>query len=581
MNTLKYISFIFSKKQKKRLISLFFVILLGSVMELLGVGLILPFINVITDPSSIEKSWYLKYIYDFFDMKSTNKMIFFLAIILIIIYIIKNIYISFMYSFQYKFIYENQGELAVRMFSCYMRQNYLFHVENNSADLMRNLNVDVIMFFKAALSALQLFTEISVCLALILFLLISDVLVTMSVIGFLLAFFLIYFKLFKTKISNHGKQTRKANSQVNKWMMQGFGGVKEAIILEKESFFIKNFEKAYKDLSEAQRKNQLMGVLPKPIMETLCVCGLLTVVIIKMQMTDNLVSVIPILTVFAVAAFRMLPSFNRISLNMTVVLYNKASVKAIYEDLVNLEKLENKIDINHSYGDTILFNNELSVEGLSFKYPNTNKYILKDVNLSIPKNKSIALVGSSGAGKTTFADIILGALQPIKGTILVDGVDILKNLSKWHNLIGYIPQNIYLMDDTLKNNIAFGVDTSEIDDIKINRAIEDAQLTEFVMNLEKGIDTLIGEGGIRISGGQRQRIGIARALYNNPDVLVLDEATSALDSETEAAVMDAINKLAGTKTLIIIAHRLSTIEKCDIVYEVKDLNISIKSPKVL
>ena len=260
-------------------------------------------------------------------------------------------------------------------------------------------------------------------------------------------------------------------------------------------------------------------------------------------------------------------------------MFNKAGVDSVYHDLKEVEQLEadKRFQEKRSTGASpIEFSKKIEIEGLSFVYPNTEEYVLKDVNIAIEHNKSIAFIGASGSGKTTIADIIMGILTPTKGKILVDGVDISDNMTSWHSMIGYIPQSIYLMDDTIRNNIAFGIDEDKISDARIREVLAEAQLLEFVEGLSEGLNTVIGEQGIRLSGGQRQRIGIARALYSNPEVLVLDEATSALDNDTESAVMDAINSMAGKKTLIIIAHRLSTIEHCDVVFEVKDSTIKQK-----
>ena len=254
-------------------------------------------------------------------------------------------------------------------------------------------------------------------------------------------------------------------------------------------------------------------------------------------------------------------------------MFNKPAIDAVYKDLKRIEELENSKVMKNTAEEPLTLKKAIKVEKLSFKYPNAENYVLHNINFEILKNKSTAFIGPSGAGKTTLADIILGALEPTEGSVLVDDVNIQEHMSAWHKNLGYIPQSIYLMDDTIKNNIAFGINREEIDESKIWKALEQAQLKGFIKSLDKGLDTEIGEGGVRLSGGQRQRIGIARALYNDPEVLVLDEATSALDNETESAVMEAIDRLSGTKTLIIIAHRLTTIRNCDIIYEVKNEGI--------
>jgi len=295
----------------------------------------------------------------------------------------------------------------------------------------------------------------------------------------------------------------------------------------------------------------------------------LLVVIFKLLRGVDSVYFVSTMSVFAVAAYRLLPSFNRISGYLSRIMFNKVSVDAIYEDLKAVEELE-KVEREEDNSSAIKFEKDIRVDNMSFKYPDSEKNVISDVDILIPKNKSVAFIGPSGAGKTTLADIILGILYPQKGGIKVDGVGISGNSKAWKEKLGYIPQAIFLTDDTIKRNIAYGIDDAEIDEKRIQEVINEAQLREYVDSLPDGIETEIGERGVRLSGGQRQRIGIARALYSNPEILVLDEATSALDTETETAVMEAINHLSGKKTMIIIAHRLSTIENCDIVFEIKD-----------
>lgn len=285
-------------------------------------------------------------------------------------------------------------------------------------------------------------------------------------------------------------------------------------------------------------------------------------------MKSDIVSFVTTLSVFAVAAFRMLPSFNKITGYISGMMFNKPAIDSVYRDLKEIERLMGQKTIEQKDTVNITLNKSIQFNDVSFHYSGSDKWILKDANLEIQKNTSVALIGASGAGKTTAADLILGILEPQEGTVTIDGVDIKKCMKSWHEEIGYIPQVIYLMDDTIRANVAFGIPESEIDDTRIEKALWEAQLDQFVQALPDGLDTMIGDRGVKLSGGQRQRIGIARALYRNPNVLVLDEATSALDSDTEKEVMEAIDGLHGTRTLIVIAHRLSTIRKCDKIYEV-------------
>lgn len=571
MNLIHKINYIFNKNQKIRLIQLTVIIVIGAFFELLGVSAILPFINVVLEPDAIKTTSYLSFFYDLLGFHSVNDFMIFLGVCLIVVYIVKNIYVAMMYDAQYRFTYRNQCRISSRLLSSYLQESYLFHVEHNSAELLRNVNMDVAVFFQVVLGMLQLFTEVSVCFVLVVFLLFMDVWITIGVAVLLGVFAMGFMKLFRVRLREMGLKSRNYQAEMNKWMLQAMGGIKEIKVMNREVFFGEKYKTAYYLYAESQRKYSLLGILPRPILEMFCVTGLLIVVVIRLLCGVELDNFIPTLSVFAIAAFRMLPSFNRITNNMNTVMFNRTAVDRIYSDLKQSEQYLGEKCLKTTA--EVDFQKEISVEGLVFTYPKADKPVLNKVSLKIPKNTSVAFIGPSGAGKTTLADLVLGVLEPQCGKILVDGKNIQSGMDSWHKKLGYIPQSIYIMDDTLRNNVAFGVLEEDIDDVKVWKALEEAQLKDFVGTLEDGLDTNIGEGGMRLSGGQRQRIGIARVLYNDPQVLVLDEATSALDTETESAVMEAIENFNGKKTMIIIAHRLSTVKNCNIVYKVDDHNV--------
>lgn len=389
-------------------------------------------------------------------------------------------------------------------------------------------------------------------------------------------FVAVFYKRYQKTINRLGNQRRIYVTKNTQCIQQAFGGIKEVKVLGREEYFIHMYDKQYRYVADAKRKVSTYSMMPKPLMETICVIALLSVVSVKIMRGVDLEYFIPTLSVFALSVIRMLPSSSRIATNLGNIMFGKASIDAVYHDLKEVEELQKNKKEQILEKREIPFEKEIVIKDLSFKYENTDKHVLNSVNLKIPKNSSVALVGASGAGKTTLADIILGVLEAESGEVLIDGVSAWDNISAWQRKIGYIPQNIFIMDDTIRRNIAFAVEDEMIEDEHIWQALEEAQLKDFVESLEDGLDTIIGERGARISGGQRQRIGIARALYHNPEVLILDEATSALDNETEAAVMEAIDKLSGKKTLIIIAHRLSTIENCDFVYRVENGKIVLE-----
>ncbi|MCM1184230.1 MAG: ABC transporter ATP-binding protein/permease [Roseburia sp.] len=564
------VNYILDKKQKIKLALMLVIIFAGAFVELLGVSCLYPLINVAMDPEVIESTWYLRYVNEIFGFGNANQMILFLALLLIAVYIFKNVYITFMYGLQYRFIFNNQRYLAVKMMDAYMHQSYLFHVSRNVAELQRNVSEDVNGFYTVVLNTLQLLAEASVCVVLIIFLMRTDIFTTLVIACLIGVFSVIVGVVFKKVLVKKGEENRQTCIKVNKWIFQSFNGIKEIKVAGCEDFFIDNYDRSFKRFTVLQRQQSLITFIPRPVMEVVCVCGILSALIIKMYfLHENVSGFIPVLSVFAIAAFRMLPSFNRMSGFMSGIMFDKPSVDVLYNDLVEIEKLQHTREKRcQDAGGRLSLKKEIRLHEVGFRYPNVDKWVLKDVSFEIKSNTSVALIGESGAGKTTLVDIILGILEPQKGQILVDGGNIRENMSVWRRSIGYIPQTIYLMDDTIRANIAFGIEPEEIDEGAMRKALSEAMLDTFVEGLPEGLDTIIGERGVKLSGGQRQRIGIARALYRQPDILILDEATSALDNKTEKEVMEAIDGLHGQRTLIVIAHRLTTIRNCDVIYEI-------------
>ena len=574
---LKKIGYVLERKQRISIIVLLVIMFFGAFLEFLGVSLILPLVNVALDPECIDSKWYYAAIKSYMGFSSARQMLIFLAIVLIVTYIVKNIYITMMYDMQYRLVFDNQRRLSVKMMKCYMSQDYLFHVSKNVAELQRNITNDVNGFFSLVLNSLQFIAELSVCLVLVVFLLVQDVMTTLAVAALTVFAGAFLTVVYRKILVRKGERNRELNVQTAKWLLQTFSGIKEIKAANNEDFFINNYESNYKQFAMLQRQQSVLKFIPRPLMEVVCIGGLLLAFIIKLQFSNaDVNSFISTLSLFAVAAFRLLPSFNRITGCIGSIMFDLPSVNAIYDDLKEIEELKRcRID-KEDISEQIELKDSIKINKLSFRYPEAERWILKNIDLEIPKNKSIGLIGASGAGKTTLVDIILGLLEPQEGYILVDGTDIRKHMASWRKSIGYIPQSIYLLDDTIKANIAFGVEDENINEEALIKALREAQLEKFVSSLPNGLNTQIGEGGVKLSGGQRQRIGIARALYRNPQVLILDEATSALDNETEQEVMEAIDGLHGQRTVIIIAHRLTTIKNCDIIYEVNDMKVQEK-----
>lgn len=565
---IREISYVFTKQQKIGVVVLFIVIVIGAFLELAGVTIILPFINAIMDPSYIMNNEIASYFYDLLGMTSPTHFIILVSLALIAIFTLKNFYIIYMTNMQYRYMYRYQRKLAEKMLGCYIRQPYLFHLEHGSTEMIRNVESDVRSFFAVVISALQVLTEVCVCLVLVAYLFYKDKSITIGIFLVLIVFMVSYTMFIKNRVSFMGEETRKYLHNINQGIIQAFSGIKEVKILDREKHFITTFKNNYRKYADYQTLYFIYGLLPRPLMETVCIGGMLLVIVLKLVNGTTSAYFVPTISIFAISAFRMMPSFSRITNNINNIVFNLPSVNAIYQALQGMGNLTEQVEEDTDEAKSMAFTETIHVNHIDFRYPNIEKYVLRDTDLIIPKNKSVAFIGPSGEGKTTLADIVLGLLKAEKGTVEVDGVDIQQHLSAWHKKLGYIPQAIYLMDDSIKNNIVFGLPEEEISEENIWKALDDAQIKEFVEGLDQGLETQVGERGVRLSGGQRQRIGIARALYNDPEVLILDEATSALDNDTEKAVMEAIEHLAGRKTLIIIAHRLSTIENCDIVFEV-------------
>ncbi len=576
---MKRIIKVFNGKQRAQLVWLLFLTVIGSGLELLGVSAIMPFVNVAMSPESISESGWMYFLYNRLRIGNVNEFLVFLAFLLVAVYVCKNLFLIYLYDYQYKFTYQGQKRLECKLLSCYMHQDYTFHLSRNSAALQRNIIQDVTGFFQSVLAFLQFLTEVCVCLALFGYLLVVDVTITIGVAVLLGILVLIFMGYFRRKIGNIGAESRGANAKRVQWVQQALGGIKEVKILSREPYFLDSYEKNAEIYANKQRKYQLATIVPRPIMEMLGISSLLIIVAVKLLNGADITHMLPVLSVFAIAAFRLLPSAGRLSGCLGTMSFNRSAVNEVCKDIEEADTLLRAYQARSNGNGKLLFEREITVEKVSFKYPDADRFVLEEASLSIPKNKSVAFIGPSGAGKTTMADVILGVLEPQKGHIMVDGKDVYRHMESWHKKLGYIPQTIYLMDDSIRRNVAFGVAEEEIDDNRVREALREAQLLAFIEGLEDGIDTYIGERGVRLSGGQRQRIGIARALYNDPEILVLDEATSALDNETEKAIMEAIDMLQGSKTLLIIAHRLTTIQNCDYIYEIRDGKATLKSMK--
>ena len=553
--------YILTAKQKRTSIFLFFVVLLGSAFELLGVTAILPLIEALMDLDSIREKWYLAALVDILKIEDQKEMIYVISIAVILVYLVKNVYLLWSMNVQYKFRFDFEKELSTRMLTAYLRRPYEYFL---------NINSTIYDFFFRMLA--EAFNVILIGI----FLIYTDWIMALGVLLLSGTCFIAVSLVFKHMLKGVGEKSRNADILKKKYAYQAVNGIKEINVMKRNEFFIQKYDDAYEISKEMERKSTFLSNCPEKIIEISCISGLIIIVCLRVAMGVDLQTFVPQLSVFAVAAFRILPSISKLVGSLNGLMYKRPALEAAYNGLREVEQYEKLVQemvddkLDRSCVKEVSFLQKLEIKDIVWKYPRAQKEVIRDLNLTIQKGEAVGFIGPSGAGKTTLSDLILGLFKPQKGQILVDGIDIYTIPNRWAKMIGYVPQTVYLTDDTLRNNISFGIDESEVDDDKIWKALEQAQLKDYVMQLPEKLNTIVGERGIKFSGGQRQRVAIARALYYDPEILVLDEATSALDNETENAVMEAIDKLQKNKTLIIVAHRITTLKNCDKIYEIKD-----------
>lgn len=570
MEIIRKLNYMLTKGQKRTGVIIMLMIAFGSFVDMLGVSAILPFIEAILTPDEIAKKWYVKPIIQVFHPSSMEKLTIIIGIGIIFIYIFKNAYLYVSVMIQTVYRSKIQKKLSTRMLCAYLKRPYEYYTNTNTAEMLRGMGIDVIGVYNLLDNLFRFCGEFLTAVLIAVYIVKTDVLMASCIIIIAGCCFMVITLGLKKKTKQLGEQKRETEMIRNNWALQSIMGFKEIKVTQSAEHFIEGYDNAYEKQRIAEVRNEYIINLPEKLIEAVCISVLLGIICIKIAMGTDMVSFVPKLAVFAVAAFRLLPSISRMTRYMNGVIYNNAFLQNVYNNLVEIQEFENDDEAEITDGGNLQFNKELEISHIFWNYTGTEKEILSDLSFTIKKGEAIGLVGASGAGKTTLADIILGLLKPRKGNVYADGMDVYSCPKQWSKIIGYVPQSIFLANDTLRNNVAFGYDEKEIDDEKIWKVLKEAQLDDFVAGLPQKLDTQVGERGIKFSGGQRQRIAIARALYNNPSIVVLDEATSALDNETERAVMEAIEALQGYKTLIIVAHRLTTIKQCDKVYEVVD-----------
>ena len=572
MDIIRKMRYILDRKQKIHICFLGVLIFIGGLLETVSVSAVLPIVYVIISPEQAQENKYIRMVMEALAIDSIEGFIVPLLWTLIVMYILKNAFLLFLASEQNRFIAFNRNKLISQVLREFLNRPYEFYLDADIPTVFRLTDSDIPNVFNILMSMISLVSEAVVFALLCIVMVVTDWKLLLFLIVVFGVLSLVMIKVLKPQLSRLGEKNQAIQSRIAKWRIQAIYGIKDVKVLHREAFFADNYEHSGKIGAGYARRHAVLNNTPRLLIEAVFMTSILIYIILYIQMGNDASTLIPMLTAFGVAAIRMMPSVNRINTYMTDISYFRPCLNYVYENM-NINEISRRNNQTLRPADTskkMQLRDKIALKGIVYAYPNTDKLIFDHADMVVPYGKSVGIMGPSGAGKSTIVDILLGLLKVREGSITCDGENIFDNYPAWLAQIGYIPQSIYLVDEPVRNNIAFGIADEEIDDSRIWQALEEAQLADFIRGLPEGLDTAIGYRGVRISGGQRQRLGIARALYHNPEILVFDEATSALDNETEAAVMEAINSFHGKKTMVIIAHRLNTIEKCDIIYKVDE-----------
>ena len=572
MDIIRKMRYILDRKQKIHICFLGVLIFIGGLLETVSVSAVLPIVYVIISPEQAQENKYIRMVMEALAIDSIEGFIVPLLWTLIVMYILKNAFLLFLASEQNRFIAFNRNKLISQVLREFLNRPYEFYLDADIPTVFRLTDSDIPNVFNILMSMISLVSEAVVFALLCIVMVVTDWKLLLFLIVVFGVLSLVMIKVLKPQLSRLGEKNQAIQSRIAKWRIQAIYGIKDVKVLHREAFFADNYEHSGKIGAGYARRHAVLNNTPRLLIEAVFMTSILIYIILYIQMGNDASTLIPMLTAFGVAAIRMMPSVNRINTYMTDISYFRPCLNYVYENM-NINEISRRNNQTLRPADTskkMQLRDKIALKGIVYAYPNTDKLIFDHADMVVPYGKSVGIMGPSGAGKSTIVDILLGLLKVREGSITCDGENIFDNYPAWLAQIGYIPQSIYLVDEPVRNNIAFGIADEEIDDSRIWQALEEAQLADFIRGLPEGLDTAIGDRGVRSSGGQRQRLGIARALYHNPEILVFDEATSALDNETEAAVMEAINSFHGKKTMVIIAHRLNTIEKCDIIYKVDE-----------
>jgi len=562
ISDLRKIFHLISDKELKRLYLLSFLLFVSVVIEVASLGLLFPTIELVLNSGNVSNNFIFS-IFQFFDISNVYQIKITLIILIVFLFLFKTIFMVIITFFQSKFLSKQKADISSSLFTLYLKQNYTFHLNSNSSLLFKNIHTETwhVNMYVAAL--IQIIVESSLVISVFAILIIIEPIGTIFISILLGLSSYLFFKKFKNRISDWGKKGVYLNEAISKITLESFNGIRELILYDKLKSVNDRYNKTINSKAEIEIKHQVMSQLPRFFIELIGIISIMVLVFIMLLQSKSSLNIISVASVFVAGTFRMMPSFNRILTSLQNLRFYKEPLKLVYDEFQKL----NTDYLNDGLSD-FSFESDVTLENVSYGYDD-KKVILNNINLSISKGKTIGVIGESGAGKSTFVSLLTGLIKPTKGEILIGNKPLNENVKNWQNLVGYVPQSIFLLDDTILNNITLEYDQEKIDFERVNKCINDSQLNEFVNSLPDKLNTVVGEKGSLISGGQLQRIGIARALYSNPSILILDEASSALDSKTEGKLMDLIyNDLKGL-TKVIISHNKSNLDKCDQVYEIK------------
>lgn len=575
MSLARKLFYLVDRGARDRLLIVVVMCSIGAGLEGFGLGLLVPFITLIGDPSIAQSSRWLAWLARFSGSTSHYQLVVWSGFALLTTHVAKNAYLALMYYVEYRFLYRSEAAVGQRLFGAYLHSPYLFQLRRDPSEMLKNIRVEVpLIFNQVMIPFFTVVSEMMVGLVVVGLLVVIEPGPALMAVGLLGGVTAVFYRGIRKKIGALGQREQRYRTEMFQWINRGLAGFKEITVLGRQRFFADSFAKNSIDCARAVTIFQATAQVPRLFIETIAIAAVMLIVGMILAQGRRLDGVLPILALFAAATFRLIPSLSRIVHAFSIIRYYKPAISVVYDDLRALEAQRGTAPSPAE--ERVRFERAIELRNVSYAYPGAEP-VLRDLSLTIPKGRSVALAGSSGAGKTTVADLIIGLLRPTSGEVTVDGRRLDGRIASWQRQIGYVPQHIYLSDDTVRRNVAFGVSDDRIDDARVWSVLAQAQLAELVESFPDGLDTRVGERGARLSGGQRQRLGIARALYHGPELLVMDEATSALDDETEAAVTAAIERLKGTMTLVVIAHRASTLTKCDLTVTLPELSTHLQT----